>query len=103
MPRPYAEWSQGHRSPDWLVHSHQLGPVGKSCFHLDLGDHLRHTVHHFLATQDLFPSAHQLGDRPTIARALQQVGGDDCDRFGLIQLQPTRRAATRQVGGDENQ
>ena len=36
---------------DRLVHGHQFGAVGKGGFHLHLGNHLGHALHHVVATE----------------------------------------------------
>ena len=47
--------------------------------------------------------AHDLGDRSAVADHLEDLRGDERDRFGMIQLQAARPALARELAGGKNQ
>ena len=58
------------------MHSHQFRTVRKSGLDLDVVDHLRNTFHTLLGRYDMRAGLHQVGDRPAVARALDDEVGD---------------------------
>ena len=90
-------------SPNGLMNGDQFGPVGEGGFGLDLVDHLRDALHHVASREDGRAKAHEISDRSPIARAFQNLVGDDGDRFRVVQLQPPFLTPAREVGGDHDE
>src|SRR6185436_15588879 len=55
------------------------------------------------AGEDSRSEGHQLGDAAPVADALEDVGGDERDGLGMIQLEAAGTAPPRQVGGGDDQ
>ena len=48
--------------------------------------------------QDRRSERHQVGDALSLARALKDFVGDDCDGFGMVELEPLGAALSRELG-----
>src|SRR5579884_2666640 len=86
-----------------IVYRHELRPVRKRRFHLDIMNHLRHAIHDVSAPKDLRPKYHDVRHRLTIACGFENLGRQDCHSLGIIQLQTARAAFLRDLGSDEDQ
>ena len=69
-----------------MVDGDQLGAVGKGRLDLDGFDHLRDAGHALVGGDDVGTRLHQVGDRSTVARALDHEIGDQGDGLGVVQL-----------------
>ena len=49
-------------------------------------------ANHLTPTEHLFPQRHHLGHRPAVTNQLEQLGGNQRDRFGVIEPQPAGQA-----------
>src|SRR5438132_1668754 len=63
-------------------------PVRECAFHLDLADHLGHTFHDVICSQNACAQAHDLRDGFAVPNLFQQVRCDQSHSFGIIELQP---------------
>jgi hypothetical protein len=86
-----------------LVHRDELGAVGKRRLDLDIGDHLRHAVHHVGALEQRGAVAHQLGHAAAVACALHDRGADEGHGLRVVELQPAGAAALGQQRSGEDQ
>src|SRR5262245_49272614 len=82
-------------SSDRLGHGDEFGPVRKCRLHLDVVDHLRDSLHHLRAGQDLGAGLHQVGDRAAIARPFNDEVGDEGDGLGMVQLDAALEPSAR--------
>src|SRR5580765_4702261 len=85
------------------MNRHELGAVGERALDLNLRDHRRHPVHHGVGRQNRRAEAHDLGNRTAVADQLEDLGGDQSDRFGMIELESAGAAFARQLAGRKNQ
>src|SRR5262245_31723383 len=76
--------------------------VTKRAFHLDLPDHLAHTFHHGVTRKNRRSDARDLGDRLTVADELEDFGGDQRNRFRVIQFQAARAPLSGELTGAED-
>src|SRR5262245_31962141 len=76
--------------------------VRKRAFHLDFPDHLANTFHHGVTRKNRRSDARDLGDRLTVADELEDFGGDQRNRFRVIQSQPARATLSRELTGAED-
>src|SRR5690606_36664114 len=60
---------------DRVVEGDELAPVGERGLDLDVVEHLGHPGHHLIPGEHLPAGAHQLGDGPSVASALEHPGG----------------------------
>src|SRR5215471_1174409 len=89
-------------SPYGLMDGDEFRAVRKRAFHLDLFDHLAHTLHHGVARKNRRPDARDLGDRLTVADELEEFGGDEGNRFRVIQSQAARAPLSGELTGAED-
>ncbi|SKZ94627.1 Uncharacterised protein [Mycobacteroides abscessus subsp. abscessus] len=68
------------------MHGDELRPVRESRLHLNVVQHLGHTVHHVVASEYLTPRCHEFGDAASVPCTLEHVIGDQRDGLGVIQL-----------------
>src|SRR5262249_6484985 len=59
--------------------------------------------HHVVAPEDAEPGRHQLRDGPAVADALQDLGGDERQRLGVVELEAPGPAPAGHLGGGEDQ
>src|SRR5258708_21801767 len=90
-------------SADRVVDRDQLGAVGEGALDLHLVDHLGDAFHHLITPEDRQARLHQLGDGAPVADALEDVGGDDGERLGMVGLETAGAAPARQLGRGEDQ
>src|SRR5579884_846197 len=90
-------------SSDRRVHGDELGAVGEGGLDLDLVDHLGNPLHDLLAPQDRAAIAHQLGNRPAVARTLYDVVGNQRDRLGVVELDAAFEPAPRHDRGHRHE
>ena len=98
------DFAGDHR--DRVVDGDELGAVRKRRLHLDVVEHFRHALHDVVAVENLAAADHQLGDRASVAGALEEVVGDQRDRLGVVELAgrgpdggaPIRRHRTAAAG-----
>src|SRR3989440_1375371 len=90
-------------SADRMVDGDQLGAVGEGALDLHLVDHLGDAFHHFITAEDRQARLHQLGDGAPVADALEDVGGDDGERLGMVELETAGPAPARQLGRGEDE
>src|SRR5262245_8014351 len=86
-----------------MVDRDELRAVRKGPLDLHLVDHLGDTFHDVVAPEDRQPRLHQLRYRAAVADTLENLGGDDGKRFGVIEPETTRATPSRQLGGGEHQ
>src|SRR2546429_4027592 len=70
-----------------MVNGDKLGAVGKGALDLHLLEHLRHSLHHAVAAEDVEACRHQVGDAPAVSNPLENLGGDQRQRFGIVELE----------------
>jgi len=85
------------------MHGHQLRAVGEGALDLYLLEHLRHPLHHIVAAEDVKPRRHQLRDAPSVADALEDLGGDEREGLGVVQLEAARASPARDFGRGEDE
>src|SRR5882757_2051952 len=90
-------------SADRVVDRDQLGAVGEGALDLHLVDHLGDAFHHLVAPENGQARLHQLGDGAAVADALEDVGGDDGERLGMVELETAGPAPARQLGRGEDE
>src|SRR5256885_50403 len=88
---------------DRMMNGDELGAVGKGALDLHLLEHLRHSLHHVVAAEDVEAGRHQVGDAPAVANPLQNFGGDQRQRFGVVQLETAATSPARDFGGGEHE
>src|SRR5262249_58405524 len=59
--------------------------------------------HHGVEREDVRPDAHDLGDRLAVADELEDLRGDQSDRFGVIELQPARASFSRELASADDE
>src|SRR2546422_2522253 len=64
-----------------MVNGDELGAVGKGTLDLHFLEHLGHSFHHVVTTEDGEPGLHQLRDAPSVADALEDLGRDERQRL----------------------
>ena len=84
---------------DRVVHGDQLGAIGEGAFDLDVVNQLGHARHHLATTEEALAEIHQRGDAAAVADELQQLGGDQRDRLGMVEAHAPRQALLRQHAG----
>lgn len=77
----------------------QLRAVGECSFDLNLANHVGDPFHHRVGGKNRRAQAHDLGDGSAIANHLEDLGRDQGDGLGMIQLQATGPALPRQLAG----
>src|SRR5258705_9208487 len=90
-------------SPHRVVNGNELSPVGERALDLDLFQHLRHALHHVVAIQDGDAEGHEVGDAAAVADAFQDLGGDQGERLGIVELEAAGPAPVRQLRGGEDE
>jgi len=58
-----------------IVYGDEFGAVGKSRFHLHVVDHFGHAFHYVFALEKRGAVTHEVGDVPSITRALDDLIG----------------------------
>src|SRR5881296_2908198 len=86
-----------------MVNGDELGPVGERPLDLDLFEHLGHPFHHVVTPQDVKTRRHEIGDAPAVADPLEDLGRDERQRLGVIQLEAAAAPAARHLGRGENE
>src|SRR5437870_2031324 len=86
-----------------MVNGDELGAVGKGALDLHLLEHLRHSLHHAVAAEDVEARRHQVGDAPAVANPLENLGGDQRQRFGVVELETATTSPARDFGGGEHE
>src|SRR5262250_2448489 len=86
-----------------MMDGDELGAVGERALDLNLFDHLRHSLHHVVATEDAEPGLHQLRHAPPVANALEDLRGDERERFRMIELETAPAAPPRDFGRGEDE
>ena len=86
-----------------MVDRDQLRAVGEGALDLHLLEHLRHAVHDVVPLEDGDAEGHQFGDAPAVADALEDLGGDEGQRLGIVQLEAPPPPPARHLGGGEDQ
>src|ERR1700756_3376813 len=81
-----ARYHLSHASTNWVVNAHEFRSIGKSCFHLHLGNYLGAAFHHLVTAQHLAAFRHKLSNRLAIARRLQDDNGYERNALGMVQL-----------------
>ena len=89
--------------PDRLVDGDELGAVGEGGLDLHIVDHLGDAVHHLIAGDHVGTGLHQVGDAAPVARALDDEIGDQCDRFGMVELDTAAEAVACDDGCHRDQ
>src|SRR5262249_34341292 len=89
-------------SPYRLMDGHELRAVRKRAFYLDLADHLAHSLHHRIEREDRRADARDLSGRLAIADELEKLGGDERNRFRMIELQATGASSSGELAGGED-
>src|SRR5262249_47539916 len=56
-----------------------------------------------LGCEDRRAEAHDLGDGPAVANQLEDLGRDERDGFGMVQLQAARAPLARELAGRKNE
>src|SRR5262249_38095160 len=102
-PRRYSPGIIAAPSPDRVMDGHELGAIRKGAFDLDVLDHLRHALHHVVASEDLRAFGHELGAALAVADALEPLGRDQRHRLGMVELEPARAPPPRQIGGHDDE
>ena len=77
---------------DGMMDRDQFCAVGESAFHLHFFDHTGDPTHDFVATQKLASEIHQLGDRLPVPDELEQLRGNQCHRFRVIEAHTAGQA-----------
>src|SRR5215510_11709237 len=90
-------------SPYGLRDGDELRAVGKRAFHLDLVDHVGHPFHHGAERKNSRPDAHDLRDRLAVAYELEDLGGDQRNRFRMIELHAAGKSFSRELAGAEDE
>src|SRR5436190_18297415 len=86
-----------------VVNGDELGAVGEGAFDLHFVDHLRHPLHHVVATEDAEPGLHQLRHAPPVADALEDLRGDERERLGVVELETASAAPSCKLGRGEDE
>lgn len=76
----------------------QLRTVREGRLHLNVLDHLRDAVHHLGPREQMPARVHDVADRLTGARLLEDVHRQQRHRLGVVQKQPRVAAPLRHVG-----
>src|SRR5262249_47942963 len=98
-----SKYSPGTKaSPYGLMDGHELGAIRKRAFHLDLADHVAHTVYHGVARKNRRPNAYDLGDRLAIADELEELSRDQCNGLRMVELQAAGAPFFRELTGAED-
>src|SRR5262245_7295749 len=74
------------RSPNRLMHGHQLGSIREGRLDLDVVDHFGDAVHDVAAREYVRARLHQLGDGFAIASAFDNEIGDERHGLRMIEL-----------------
>src|SRR5262249_38971006 len=99
-----SKYSPGTKaSPNGLMNGDELRAVRKRAFHLDLADHVPHTLHHGVARKDRRPDAHDLGDRLAVADELEELSRDQRDGLRMIELQAAAAPFSRELTGTDDE
>src|SRR5438128_917175 len=86
-----------------MVNGDELRAVGERAFDLNLGNHVRDAVHDGVGGENSRAEAHDLGDRPAVANQLEDFRCEERDRFGMIELQASRAALSRELARGKNE
>src|SRR5499425_1194461 len=68
-----ARYHVSHTSGNWVMNAHEFGAIGKSRFHLHLGNHLWDAFHHLVTAQNFAAFRHEFSNRLAITRRLQHA------------------------------
>src|SRR6202007_1012577 len=90
-----ARYHLSHASTNWIVNAHEFRSIGKSCFHLHLGNHLCDAFHHLVTAQHLATFRHELSNRLAIAGRFQDEIGYERNTLGIVELDPSLKPLTR--------
>src|SRR6516164_8649003 len=71
---------------NWIVKAHELGSIGKRCFHLDLLGHFGNPFHNLIARQDLAAVRPQFGNRLAVACSFQDEICYERHTLGIVEL-----------------
>ena len=82
---------------DGRVDGQELGAVGEGPLDLDVVDERCHARLHLPPPEQLLTRLHQFGDRRALADHLEHLGGDERDRLGVVEPEPAREAALREL------
>src|SRR6266446_793061 len=99
--RPPAHTRTG--STDRMMDRDELRSVRERPLDLHLVDHLGHAFHDVVAPEDRLPGGHQLGNGATVTDAFEDLGGDERDRLGMVELEAPGAPAARHLGRGEDQ
>src|ERR1700741_150597 len=94
-----ARYHLSHASTNWVVNAHAFRSIGKSCFHLHLGNHLCDAFHHLVTAQHLAPFRHELSTRLAIAGRFQDEIGYERNTLGIVELDPSLKLRVRDYAG----
>jgi len=90
-------------SADRMMDRDELRAVGERSLDLDLVDHLGDAFHDVVTPQNRLARLHQLRDRTAVADTLEDVGGDERDSLGMVELEAPGAPAARHLGRGEDQ
>ncbi len=88
--------------PDRLVHGHELGAVREDAFDLQDLHHAGDARHDVVLGEDLRTGTHQLGDRPAVAGAFEDLVGDQRHGLRMVELEAAGAPLAGQFGGRED-
>ena len=81
----------------------ELRSIGERPLDLDLANNLGNSVHDGVGREHIGSERHDLGHCPTVADHFEDLGGDERDRLGVIQLQTPRASSSGELAGRKNQ
>src|ERR1700746_2029477 len=81
-----ARYHLSHASTNWVVNAHEFRSIGKSCFHLHLGNHLWDAFHHLVTAQHLATFRHEFCTLLSIAGRFQEEIGYERNTLGIVEL-----------------
>src|SRR5688572_18937975 len=86
-----------------MVNGDQLGAIGKGGFHLDVVDHLGNALHDLVAGDERGAVAHEFGHGLAVAGTFENLGGDQGDDLGVVQLQAAVTTTSGKVASHDHQ
>src|SRR5262245_50976288 len=89
-------------STNGVVNGDELGSVGEGGFDVDLLDHVGDAVQELIASQDLPALRHELGNRLSISRPLENDVGDQGDRLRVVQFEASSEPPPSDDCGDRD-
>jgi hypothetical protein len=84
---------------DGVMHGDEFGAVRKCSFDLDFRDHFGNAGHDLIAPEKFAAEFHQFGHGAAVANEFEELRGDECDAFGVVQAQAAREALLREEAG----